>query len=535
MKKYYNSYDTEVPYKLILDESCSMEYFINYKKEIQYISPSCKTITGHFAEEFIENPELLIEIVHPQDIKRFKQHFHEINYKKDKEIYEFRINHLDGSTRWISHYCSPLYDNEGNYLGRRGTNIDITRQKEIQFELYSKEKDLEMLFNNSSDGFFYMMIDEPIQWDETVDKDSLLEYVFDHQRITKVNQSMLNQYRAKSKEDFVGLTVRELFSHNIEHGKSVWKEFFDKGVLYVETSEQRLTGEPMYIEGEYLCIYDEMGKITGHFGVQRDVTERKKAAKELKRLNKRLTEEISKAEVIHNRLFPKELPVIPGAEIEAYYQAAIHLGGDLYDFIYYKDKLLIVMADVSGHGLDGAMIATFLKSCIVNWVAKKEEDNNDELNVKEGLEFVARQFQEMGYPDDYFACLFLGLFDPKTKTISYSSTGFHTKIILGKKDSLLEIPLSGLPISGAVPVEILNTSLNQEKLEYGDFVIISTDGLIEAENQRGQYGKRFKKLIKENLSTSAKELKNLIASDFHSFIEKEEIPDDVTFLILKLS
>ena len=44
---------------------------------------------------------------------------------------------------------------------------------------------LELLFSQSLDGFFFMMLDEPIQWDVNDDKEQLLDYVFAHQRITK--------------------------------------------------------------------------------------------------------------------------------------------------------------------------------------------------------------------------------------------------------------------------------------------------------------------------------------------------------------
>ena len=532
-----NKYDSKIPYKIILDSSYCIEYFINANNQLDYISPSCERVSGLPPEDFIENPHLLIKVIHPEDREKFKEHMNSVSHSQyeDSCELEFRIIHKDGTIRWISHHCSPVYSEEGFHLGRRSTNIDITHQKKIQMELASKEKDLEMLFNKSSDGFFYMMIDEPVRWDETVDKDAVLEYVFDHQRITKVNRSMwCDQYRAESENDFIGLTVRELFSHDIEHGKAVWREFFDNGVLYTETSEQRLTGEAMYIEGEYLCIYDDNGEITGHFGIQRDVTERKKAAKELERLNNRLIEEMSKAEIIHNRLFPRQLPDIPETEIETYFQPSMDLGGDFYDFIWHRDKLLIIMVDVSGHGLDGAMIATFIKSCIVNWATA---NSNNDIDVKEGLEFVAEQFQKMGYPDDYFACLFLGLFDPKTKSLSYSSTGFHTSLIVSKENNLVEMPLGGLPISGALPLEILKTESKQLSLEKSDILFFSTDGLIETTRQGKEYNEdyneRFLQIMKNNLNVSAKELKNHIVDDFNKFINQDKVADDVTFLILK--
>ena len=56
--------------------------------------------------------------------------------------------------------------------------------------------------------------------------------------------------------------------------KARWREFFDRGHLHTETDERRLDGTPMRIEGDYMVIYDDKGRIVGHFGIQRDVTER---------------------------------------------------------------------------------------------------------------------------------------------------------------------------------------------------------------------------------------------------------------------
>ncbi|TVL97094.1 MAG: hypothetical protein CV087_22840 [Candidatus Brocadia sp. WS118] len=55
---------------------------------------------------------------------------------------------------------------------------------------------LELFFSQSLDGFFFMMLDEPLRWDDSVDKEKTLDYVFQHQRITKVNDAMLAQYGA---------------------------------------------------------------------------------------------------------------------------------------------------------------------------------------------------------------------------------------------------------------------------------------------------------------------------------------------------
>jgi formate hydrogenlyase transcriptional activator len=146
---------------------------------------------------------------------------------------------------------------------------------------------LELFFSQSLDGFFFMMIDEPIRWDDSIDKERALDYVFEHQRMTKVNDAILAQYGA-TRESFLGTTPMDLFRHDVAHGRRVWREFFDRGRLHVETDERRVDGTPIRIEGDYLCFYDDQGRITGHFGIQRDVTERERAGEALRHYNRRL-------------------------------------------------------------------------------------------------------------------------------------------------------------------------------------------------------------------------------------------------------
>src|SRR5262245_24098095 len=131
---------------------------------------------------------------------------------------------------------------------------------------------LELLFSQSLDGFFFMMLDEPIQWDVNDDKERLLDYVFAHQRVTKVNDAMLGQYGA-TREMFIGLTPADFYEHDLETGRRVWREFFDQGRLHIKTRERRIDGEPIDVEGDYICLYDAQRRIIGHFGIQRDVTE----------------------------------------------------------------------------------------------------------------------------------------------------------------------------------------------------------------------------------------------------------------------
>ena len=73
---------------------------------------------------------------------------------------------------------------------------------------------LELFFSQSLDGFFFMMLDEPVVWNDSIDKEKALDYIFEHQRVTKVNDAMLAQYGA-TREKFLGTTPADLFGHDL--------------------------------------------------------------------------------------------------------------------------------------------------------------------------------------------------------------------------------------------------------------------------------------------------------------------------------
>ena len=192
----------------------------------------------------------------------------------------FHNRKKDGSLYWEIALISPLYDNQGTITNFMAIKEDITAQKEAEERLQESKKLLDLFFQQSLDGFFFMMIDEPVEWNNSVDKEEVLDYVFNHHRVTKINQAMLDQYGA-SQEDFIGLTPNDFFEHAIDHGKTVWRQFFDNGTLHIDTQEQRFDGTPMIVEGDYICLYDAQGRITGHFGIQREVTFARNAKKQL--------------------------------------------------------------------------------------------------------------------------------------------------------------------------------------------------------------------------------------------------------------
>jgi diguanylate cyclase (GGDEF)-like protein len=75
-------------------------------------------------------------IIHESDQNLWNNHVHHINHDGDAEILDIRIVTQCGKMRWIKHICAPVTDENGDNIGVRASNIDITTQKDHQNQVY---------------------------------------------------------------------------------------------------------------------------------------------------------------------------------------------------------------------------------------------------------------------------------------------------------------------------------------------------------------------------------------------------------------
>ncbi|NLG48920.1 MAG: PAS domain S-box protein [Chloroflexi bacterium] len=145
--------------RLMADFAYDWEYWISPEGQFQYVSPSCQRITGHTPDEFLQDPGLLLRLVHPDDRAAYRRHITHELADNDSAVFDFRIVTNTGEVRWIAHACQPMYDADGVFVGRRSTNRDITsakrdelRNAELLAEYAHQEQFLDNLIQHASVG-----------------------------------------------------------------------------------------------------------------------------------------------------------------------------------------------------------------------------------------------------------------------------------------------------------------------------------------------------------------------------------------------
>ncbi|WPL16353.1 Cyclic di-GMP phosphodiesterase Gmr [Thiorhodovibrio winogradskyi] len=118
---------SEQKYRILADYSPNWEYWLAPDGGYLYVSPACQDVTGHPPADFFTDPELMTGLIHPDDRPRWLKHVPDVA-DADPEPLRLRLRARDGGERWIEHYCKPVFDEDGRFLGRRGSNADVTER-----------------------------------------------------------------------------------------------------------------------------------------------------------------------------------------------------------------------------------------------------------------------------------------------------------------------------------------------------------------------------------------------------------------------
>jgi len=141
---------SERKHRIVADNTYDFEFWRDPNGRFIYVSPSYERITGSAPTALLENSELLLQLIHPDDRGYFDARVRSGAHAGVE--FEYRIVRPDGETRWVAQVSQPVRDEYGNYLGVRGSVRDVTERRQMREALREAKESAETA-NAAKDRF----------------------------------------------------------------------------------------------------------------------------------------------------------------------------------------------------------------------------------------------------------------------------------------------------------------------------------------------------------------------------------------------
>ena len=237
----------------------------------EYISPAVEKFTGYAPEEFYQDPELSLKIIHPEDIELYRQKFY--NGQEYDELVRLRWLKKDGGFVWAEQRNVIVRNPDGSVQAVEGIIRDITKQ-------YLGDQERRVLSH---------VIEKSPNSIIITDANGTIEYV--NSRFTEVT--------GFESDDAIGENPKLLKSgkHSREFYKELWDTVLSGEVWRGELTNRRKNGS-LYTESAIISpIVDANGVITHLFALKVDITERTRLLEERERLESELARQFHLSQV----------------------------------------------------------------------------------------------------------------------------------------------------------------------------------------------------------------------------------------------
>ena len=236
-------------------------------------------------------------------------------------------------------------------------------------------------------------------------------------------------------------------------------------------------------------------------------------------------EELKRAREIQQMLLPSSLPQLAGVQIAGAWQPAREVGGDYFDVIQLdKDRLGICMGDVAGKGITAALLMANLQA---SFRAFASSEASPQVVCTKLNKFLCANVAS-----GKFVTFFYAVLDADARTLTYENAG-HSPGLLLRSNGTAETLRGGGAVLGALPHWTYQDYTAQ--LQPGDQLLLSTDGITEAENAKlEEFGEERLLATARARDGSALETQRAIMQQVTAFCGGN-FRDDATLLVLRIS
>lgn len=236
-------------------------------------------------------------------------------------------------------------------------------------------------------------------------------------------------------------------------------------------------------------------------------------------------EELKRAREIQQMLLPNTLPQLPGAQIAGAWQPAREVGGDYFDVVQLDEgRIGICVGDVAGKGITAALLMANLQA---SFRAFATAEASPQVVCTKLNKFLCANIAS-----GKFVTFFYAVLDADARTLTYENAG-HSPGLLLRSNGTTESLRGGGAVLGALPNWTYQDHTMQ--LQGGDKLLLSTDGITEAENaQLEEFGDQRLLEAARARDGSALDIQRTIMQKVTDFCGGN-FRDDATLLVLRIS
>jgi sigma-B regulation protein RsbU (phosphoserine phosphatase) len=246
----------------------------------------------------------------------------------------------------------------------------------------------------------------------------------------------------------------------------------------------------------------------------------------------RMQQSLNLAKEVQQNLLPKNNLKINGFDIAGKSVYCDETGGDYYDFISIRDnhkqKIGVAIGDVSGHGIPSALLMATIRASLRQRASLPG-------SIAKIITDVNRQLVQDVEDSGQFMTMFFLALNTESKLLEWVRAGHDPAMLYNPgSDSFSELGGSGIAL-GVDPKWIYEDNKKTD-FSYGQIIFLSTDGIWEARNKKGEMlGKEpIINAIRKNASSDASQIIDAIFDTLDKFIGGVKIEDDMTSVIIKM-
>lgn len=458
---------------------------------------------GWSAEQFMGGEKQFGDIVHPDDKERLREEIEGYQERgTSKYTQEYRVVTIFGRVRWIEDTTGTVRDEKGEVVYYQGIVVDVTERKLAEIKAREQDRLYRRIVETAGEGYMRM--------------NTNLEFVDVNDAYCKMLGYSREEIINKHPYDFATDEYKRFLIANRERLLAMSYRRFEGSMIHKD-------GHVVPVLVNSNSLFSESGELMGHVAFVTDLTEQKKS--------------LALAAEVQRSLLPSQAPEVTGLDVAGKSIPCDEIGGDYFDFMVFKEdgrsKLSTAVGDISGHGVDSALLMTTARAGLRNLM-------HDNAPLPEVINNLNRSLAVDFMKTSRFMTMFLleiemgpGMTNP---TMNWVRAGHDPALLFDPEtDSFSELA------GGSIPLGIVeNFSYSQNSLgslRPGAIIAVGTDGIWEARNLNDDmFGKkRYQDALRAYADLPAAEIVNNVVNDVFLFSGGNKPQDDVTLVVVKVA